>query len=57
MYNSMEYLHIRLDVDAIHREKKLVTASLRVYHDPSTVEEKLAVSHYIKGIWALEVCI
>lgn len=43
VYNGMEYLKAALTVDSVYEDRQLVTASLRVYHDPTTMEEKLSV--------------
>ena len=43
VYNGLEYLHIEVDVNAVHRQEQLATASFCVYHDPNTLEEKLSV--------------
>lgn len=43
VYNGMEYLKAVLTVDSVYEDRQLVTASLRVYHEPTTMEEKLSV--------------
>lgn len=43
VYNGMEYLKAVLTVDSVYEDRQLVTSSLRVYHDPTTMEEKLLV--------------
>ncbi|KAK3881181.1 hypothetical protein Pcinc_014366 [Petrolisthes cinctipes] len=43
VYNGMEYLKAVLTVDSVYEDRQLVTTSLRVYHEPTTMEEKLLI--------------